>query len=63
MLKIEVGKGGIEKALKLYKSKVIRTQQLKELRDNQYYEKPSSKKRKQNLKAKYVEQKFKSDKN
>ena len=63
MLKIEVSKGGIEKALKIYKSKVIRTQQLKELRDKQYYEKPSSVKRKQKLKAKYVEQKFKSNKN
>ena len=31
MLRIEVNKGGIERALKNYKSKVIRTKQLKEL--------------------------------
>jgi ribosomal protein S21 len=63
MLKIEVGKGGIEKALKLYKSKVICTQQLKDLKDNQYYEKTSAKKRKQKLKAMYIDLKFNSNQN
>jgi ribosomal protein S21 len=61
MLKIEVGKGGIEKALKQYKSKVIRSRQLKELRERQEHVKPSAKKRKQKMKAKYVEQKFRSN--
>lgn len=61
MLKIEVGKGGIEKALKLYKSKVIRTKQLKEVRDRKEHVKPSAKKRKQKLKAEYVEKKFRSN--
>ena len=55
MLIIEVKKGNIEKALKLYKSKVIRTKQLKKLRDNQQYIKPSETKRKQMAKAKYIQ--------
>ena len=63
MLRIEIGKGGIEKALKLYKSKVIRTRQLKELRERKEYVKPSAKKRKQNMKAKYIESKFRSNQN
>lgn len=61
MLKIEVGKGSIEAALKIYKSKVIRTKQLKKLKDNQCYEKPSAKKRRQRLKARYVERTIKSN--
>lgn len=55
MLIIEVKKGNIEKALKLYKSKVIRTKQLKKLRDNQQHIKPSETKRKQMAKAKYIQ--------
>jgi ribosomal protein S21 len=62
MLRIKIGKGGIEKALKQYKSKLIRTKQLKELKENQRHEKHSAKKRKQALKARYVEKKFKSSK-
>jgi len=42
MLKIEIKKGNIEQALKQYKSKVIKTRQLKSLRDNRYYSKPTS---------------------
>lgn len=55
MLKIEVKKGGIEKALKIYKSKVIKTKQLKHLRDRRQHIKPSETKRKQNAKAKYIQ--------
>ena len=63
MLVVEVNKkGGIERALKEYKRKVIKTKQLNNIRDNRYYEKPSSKKRKQNQKAKYV-QKIKDSEN
>lgn len=51
-------KGGVEKALKEYKSKVIKTKQLKKLRDRQEFEKPSVKKRQQTMKAKYIQQKF-----
>jgi ribosomal protein S21 len=59
MLRIDVTKkGGIEKALKQYKSKVIRTRQMRALRDLEQYEKPSAEKRRKNKKAKYVQQKF-----
>lgn len=46
----------IEKALKLYKSKVIKTRQSSELNERKEFEKKSVKKRKQFLKAKYREQ-------
>lgn len=49
-------KGGIERALKEYKSKVIKTKQIKKLRDGKEFEKPSHKKRRQLSKAKYVQQ-------
>lgn len=42
MLKVEVQKGNIEQALKKYKSKVIKTKQLKNLRNKRYYEKPTA---------------------
>ncbi len=58
IVKVNHRKGGIEKALKQYKSKVIKTKQLKELRDKQQHEKPSAKKRKKIAKAKYIQQKF-----
>lgn len=48
-------KGGIEKALKQYKSKVIKTKQLKNLRDGREFEKKSQVKRKKLAKAKYVQ--------
>ena len=45
MLKIHVVKGNINKALKLFKRKLRDTQVLKELRERQYYTKPSKKRR------------------
>jgi len=54
-------KGGIEKALKQYKSKVIKTKQLKDLRDNRYFEKNSQVKRKKIAKAKYIQHKFRDN--
>jgi small subunit ribosomal protein S21 len=57
MLIIEVEKNNIEKALKKYKRKVIKTKQLKNLREDKHFEKKSSKKRKQIAKAKYLESK------
>lgn len=54
-------KGGIEKALKEYKSKVIRTKQLKDLRDGREFEKKSQVKRKKLAKAKYVQNKYKDN--
>lgn len=55
MLIVNVNKGNIEKALKQYKSKVIRTKQLKHLRERQQHIKPSETKRKQKAKAKYIQ--------
>lgn len=57
MLIIEVESGNIEKALKKYKSKVIKTKQLTELRNRQEFEKPSSKKRTDLSKGKYLQKK------
>ena len=48
-------KTNIEKALKQLKSKVIRTKQLRALRDRKQFTKPSQKKRLQKQKAKYIQ--------
>lgn len=58
MLILKVKKDGLEATLKKYKSKVIKTRMIKELRERQAFEKKSVKKRKQNLKARYVQQKW-----
>ena len=55
MLIINVENDNIDKALKQYKGKVIKTKQLKKLRDLQDFTKPSVKKRLQLQKAKYIE--------
>lgn len=47
----------IEKALKQYKRKVANTKQIKNLRDQQNFTKPSIKKRLALQKAKYLESK------
>lgn len=57
IIKVNNKKGGIEKALKQYKSKVIRTKQIKELRERTEHIKPSTKKRKMMAKAKYIQTK------
>jgi small subunit ribosomal protein S21 len=57
MLIIKVENGNIEKALKQYKSKVIKTKQMKELRDRQEFEKTSVKNRQEKTLAKYVQKK------
>lgn len=57
MLIIQVESGNIEKALKKYKSKVIKTKQIIELRNRQEFDKPSSKKRATQSKAKYLQKK------
>jgi small subunit ribosomal protein S21 len=51
----------IEKALKLYKSKVIKTRQSSELAKRKEFKKPSVIKRDGLSKAKYVQKKFKSN--
>ncbi len=56
MLIVKVDKkGGIERALKNYKYKVIKTKQLNKLKENRYHEKDTTKRRKQLEKAKYIE--------
>lgn len=55
MLIINVENNNIDKSLKQYKRKVIKTKQLKKLRDLQDFTKPSVKKRLQLQKAKYIE--------
>lgn len=56
MLKIEIKNGNIEQALKKYKSKVIKTGQLKSLREKQDYIKPTTAKRIKKLKMKKTQQ-------
>lgn len=46
----------IESALRTYKSKVQRTKQIQKLRERQEFVKPSVIRRKEVLKAKYVQQ-------
>jgi ribosomal protein S21 len=60
MLKVKVneGKGGIERALKEYKSKVIKTRQMKKLNERKEYKKKSVRKREMINKAIYVNKKF-----
>lgn len=62
MLIVKVEKSmNIEKALKIYKSKVIKTRQSSELNNRKEFVKKSVKKRQQLMKAKYVQKKFKSN--
>ena len=51
MLKIEVKKGNLNKALKIFKKKFRDTKVLKELRERQYYTKRSLKRRVEKDKA------------
>jgi small subunit ribosomal protein S21 len=56
MLIVKLDKNtGIEKALKLLKSKVIKTRQSSQLVERKEYEKKSVRKRKMMKKAKYVQ--------
>ena len=61
MLIVQVEKGNVEKALKIYKSKVIKTRQSSELNSRREFVKKSVKRRQQIMKAKYVEKTFKSN--
>jgi small subunit ribosomal protein S21 len=59
MIIIDVTKfGSIEQALKVYKNKSNKIGTVRELRDRQVFVKPSVKRRKEVLKAVYMEQKF-----
>jgi len=56
MIIVKLEKGtSLEKAIKLYKSKIIKTRQSSELNDRREYQKKSVKRRNQILKAKYVQ--------
>jgi small subunit ribosomal protein S21 len=56
MIIVEVKKGeNLDKALKRYKYKVIKTKQLENVREKQAFVKKSVKKREQLKKAKYVQ--------
>jgi ribosomal protein S21 len=61
MLIIKVEKGNIERALKMYKSKVIKTRQMSELNMRKTFVKDSVKNREMMKKPKYVQQKYKSN--
>jgi len=63
MIIVKVGKDkNIEKALKQYKSKIIKTRQMSELMNRKEFIKTSVKKRNVLNKAKYVQKMYKSDK-
>lgn len=55
MLVIPVQNNNIERALKVLKGKVIRTKQLTYLRDRQYYEKKSVRRRNEIKNAVYLQ--------
>jgi len=57
MIIVNIKDGNIEKALKEYKRKVLKTKQTQELQKRKEFEKPSVINRTQNLKAIYKQQK------
>lgn len=57
MIIVKVKRGNIERALKEYKGKIIRTRQMREINDRKEYEKPSVKNRKVKQKGEYREKK------
>lgn len=61
MLIVKVKDGDINRALKQYKSKIIKTRQMSKLNDEKEYVKPSQVKRQEKSKAKYVQKKKKED--
>lgn len=60
MIIVEVKNGNIEQALKKYKSKVVKTKQLNQLRDRKEFVKPSVTRRDEIRKATHI-QKLKTD--
>lgn len=61
MLKIKVSKGNIARALKEYKSKVIKTRQMREVNERKEFEKPSVKNRRIKEKGIYKQKKRRED--
>jgi small subunit ribosomal protein S21 len=60
MIIVEVKNGNIEQALKKYKTKVVKTKQINQLRDRKEFVKPSVTRRDEVRKATYI-QKLKTD--
>lgn len=61
MIIVKVDNGNIEKALKIFKKKCLSTKILQELRDRQFYMKPSERKRVNKNKAIYVQKKYRNN--
>ena len=61
MIIVKVDNGNIEKALKIFKKKCLSTKILQELRDRQFYMKPSERKRMNKNKAIYVQKKYRNN--
>ena len=60
---VEVRNNNVEKALRVLKKKLIKSGQMKELKERQYYQKPSFKKRekkKENIRRYKKDQKLKA---
>ena len=58
MLIVKLNNGdSIERALKIFKNKFKKTKVAEQLRENQYYDKPSEVKRTKNKKAIYIQKK------
>ena len=61
MIIVKVDNGNIEKALKIFKKKCLSTKILQELRERQFYIKPSERKRVNKNKAIYVQKKYRNN--
>ena len=61
MLKVEVKKDNIERAIKELRRKVISTRLVQQLKDRKQFLKPSVKRREEILKAQYVQKKKEED--
>ena len=57
MLKVNVKHGDINRALKEYKNKIIKTRQMSDINDRREFEKPSVKNRKSKIKGIYKQNK------
>ena len=60
MIIVKVENGNIEKALKIFKRKCLSTKILQELKDRQFYTKPSIKKRINKNKAIYIQKTYRN---
>ena len=60
MIIVKVENGNIEKALKIFKRKCLSTKILQELKDRQFYTKPSVKKRIDKKKAIYIQKTYRN---